>query len=43
MMQKGQVGARHLPDASTQRPVLGARLLLQDTDVIGIQQELHGA
>src|SRR2546422_11722438 len=34
------IGPRHLSDACHQPGVFRARLLLQDTDVIGIQKEL---
>jgi hypothetical protein len=37
-----QVGTPHLGDARHQRGIFRARLLLQDTDVIGIQKKLHG-
>jgi hypothetical protein len=36
-----QIGTPYLSDASHQRGVFRACLLLQDTDVIGIQQKLH--
>ena len=39
---EGQVGTRHLCDALHHRAVFWARLLLQDTDMIGIQQKPYG-
>ncbi len=41
-MQKARSARLDLADAGHQRRVIGARLLLQHTDVIGIQEKLHG-